>query len=134
VVGKLVIVIDEGLERGVAANVIGLLGISVGHHIDGIVGPDIVDASGRSHRGMSTIGLPVLAADAETLNRLHQDSLDHPDITVLDVTDAAVSSRDYDTYTQRLQNPERAWRPVGLALTGPRRQVDRLTGRLGLLR
>ena len=132
--GKLVIVVDQGLERGVAANVIGLLGISVGRHVDGIVGPDVVDASGRAHRGMSTIGLPVLAADAETLNRLHQDSLDHPDITVLDVTDAAVSSRDYDTYTQRLQNPERGWRPLGLALSGPRRQVDRLTGRLGLLR
>ncbi|AGP60176.1 MULTISPECIES: DUF2000 domain-containing protein [Streptomyces] len=132
--GKLVIVVDEGLERGVAANVIGLLGISVGRHVEGIVGPDVVDASGISHRGMSTIGLPVLAADDEALNRLYQEASDHPGITVLDVTDAAVSSRDYDAYTQRLQDPERGWRPLGLALTGPRRQVDRLTGRLGLLR
>ncbi|MBM9465174.1 DUF2000 domain-containing protein [Aeromicrobium sp. YIM 150415] len=131
---KLVIIVDEGIEHGVAANVIGLLGIGVGHHIDGIVGPAVVDASGRSHHGMSTIGLPVLAADAEVLSRLYQDASDHPGITVLDVTDAAVSSRDYDTYTQRLQDPERGWRPLGLALTGPRRQVDRLTGRLRLLR
>src|SRR6185437_15150763 len=113
--GKLVIVVDEGLKRGVAANVIGLLGISVGRHVEGIVGPDVVDASGISHRGMSTIGLPVLAADDEALNRLYQEASDHPGITVLDVTDAAVSSRDYDAYTQRLQDPERGWRALGLA-------------------
>jgi hypothetical protein len=133
-VSKLVMVIDRELEPGVAANVIGLLGISIGYHVGGIVGPDVLDSAGRSHRGMSTIGLPVLAADTEALGDIYRDSLNQPELTVLDVTDAAVSSRDYDAYTRRLQNPDHGWRALGLALSGPRRQVDRLTGRLALLR
>ncbi|NIY69355.1 DUF2000 domain-containing protein [Streptomyces malaysiensis] len=131
---KLVIVVDEGLDRGVAANVIGLVGISIGHHINNIVGPDIHDAAGRLHLGMSTIGLPVLGADADGLVRIHQATAEHSEVTVLDVTDAAVSSRDYASYTERLRDPSQDWRPLGLALFGSRRQVDRLTGRLGLLR
>jgi hypothetical protein len=131
---KLVIIVDQGLERGVAANVIGLLGVSVGHHVDGIVGPDVRDASGRLHLGMSTVGLPVLAADADRLTAIHQGSADQPGLTVLDVTDAAVASRDYDSFTSRLGDPDQQWRVLGLALFGPRRQIDRFTGQLGLLR
>lgn len=131
---KLVIVVSEELERGVVANISGLLGVSIGHHVAGIVGPDVKDATGRVHPGMSTMALPVLSAGAEALAAIHDDAAAQKDLVVFDVTDAAVASRDYDSYTTRIQDPGETWRPLGIAIYGPRRQVDRVTGRLRLLR
>jgi len=131
---KMVIVVSEELSRGVAANIIGLLGVSIGHHVGGIVGPDVKDAKGCIHLGMSTLALPVLATKADVLAAIHDDAKAHPHLKVFDVTDAAIASRDYDSYTARLQDPNVISRPLGIAIHGPRRQVDRVTGQLGLLR
>jgi len=131
---KLVIVVSEGLERGVAANIISLLGVSIGHHVTGIVGPDVRDATGHVHPGMSTIGLPVLAAAADTLATIHREAAALNELMVFDVTDAAVASPNYESYTARLQDSQQSWRALGVAIYGPRRQVDRVTGRLPLLR
>ncbi|PIF20938.1 DUF2000 domain-containing protein [Candidatus Pantoea floridensis] len=131
---KMVIVVEGELERGVAANVIGLLGVSIGYHVQGIVGPDVVDANGVAHRGMSMVGLPVLVADRETLRSIYEQVLQIRGLTVLDVSDAAVASRDYTSYTNTLQDPDKSSRPLGLAIHGPRAQVNQVTGRLGLLR
>jgi hypothetical protein len=131
---KIVIVVSDELDVGQAANVVGLLGVSLGHHVTGIVGPAVEDADGWAHAGMSTVGLPVLATGEMSLRGLHQDSRQNPNVQVFDVTDAATRSRDYAEYTARLKNAAESWRTVGLALVGPRRDVDALTGRLGLLR
>jgi hypothetical protein len=130
----MVIVVSGGLDVGQAANVVGLLGISLGHHLDGIVGPEVEDAHGRVHAGMSSVGLPVLLAGQETLDRLHDEACQTPGVRVFDVTDAATSARDYSAYTARLQTVGTTWRTFGLAIVGSRRNVDALTGRLGLLR
>ncbi len=134
VTDKIVIVVEGELERGVAANIIGLLGVSIGYHVPRIVGPDVVDANGVNHRGMSVMGLPVLVADGEVLRSIYEQVHQIKELTVLDVSDAAVAARDYRSYTNTLQDPGKSWRPLGLAIHGPRAQVDRVTGRLRLLR
>ncbi len=37
-------------------------------------------------------------------------------------------------FLEILEKTDKSWRPLGLAIYGPRRQVDRVTGRLGLLK
>jgi hypothetical protein len=131
---KMVIVVSRGLDPGQGANVIGLLGISIGHHVTGLVGPDVEDADGSVHAGMSAAGLPVLAADDETLSDVYWAARQSENVRVFDVTDAATRSRDYASYTAWLKNADEPWRTLGLAIVGPRRDVDALTGRLALLR
>lgn len=131
---KLVIVVSGELERGTAANVIGLLGISLGHHVRDIVGEDVKDSDGQVHPGMSMLGLPILAAGAETVNAVYRAAVERGDLQVFDVTDAAVASRTYDAFTARLQNPTAHWSVLGLAVCGDRRSVDSVTGQLRLLR
>jgi hypothetical protein len=131
---KLVIVVNEVLGQGTAANVIGLLGISLGHHVPDIVGEDVKDADGQVHPGMSMLGLPVLAAGPETVNAVYWAAVQRGDLQVFDVTDAAVASRNYDAFTTRLQDPTADWSVLGLAVCGERRSVDSVTGQLRLLR
>jgi hypothetical protein len=131
---KMVIVVSSELPAGHAANVVGLLGISLGHHIDGIVGPDIEDARGVLHKGMSARGLPVVTANEDALHNIHMTAIANARVRVFDVTDAATQSRDYDAYTARLSDPHVEWKTLGLAIIGPRQDVDALTGRLRLLR
>jgi len=131
---KIVIVVSNRLDVGQGANVVGLLGISLGHHVEGIVGPEVEDAGGRVHAGMSSVGLPVLSADEETVERLHEAARLVSGVRVFDITDAATGARDYPAYTAQLRTAGTRWRTIGLALVGSRRSVDALTGRLGLLR
>lgn len=126
--------VNEELERGTTANVIGLLGISLGHHVRDIVGEDVKDSDGQVHPGMSMLGLPILAAGPETVNAVYRAALERGDVQVFDVTDAAVASRNYDAFTTRLQDPTADWSVLGLAICGERRSVDSVTGQLRLLR
>ena len=131
---KLVIVVSDELDRGTSANVAGLLGISIGHHVRDIVGADVPDSEGLVHPGMSTIGLPVLAAGPAAVGAAYRDAVARADLDVFDVTDSAVASRDYDAYTARLQDPANGWQVLAFAAFGERRSVDRITGQLALLR
>lgn len=131
---KLVIVVSDELERGTSANVVGLLGISVGHHVREIVGPDVRDSGGLAHPGMSMIGLPVLAAGTKAVDAAYRDAVTQADLAVFDITDTAVASRDYGSYTARLQDPSNGWQVLGFAAYGERRSIDRVTGQLALLR
>jgi len=83
---------------------------------------------------MSTIALPVLVADRDALSSMHRQANEVKELGVFGIPDSAIVSRDYASYTNRLQDPETSWRPLGLAIHGPRAEVDRVTGRLGLLR
>lgn len=131
---KLVIVVNDELERGTSANVIGLLGISIGHHVRDIVGDDVKDSGGQVHPGMSMLGLPVLAASTNTVDAAYRNAAARTDLDVFDVTDAAVASRDYAAYAARLQDPSAGWQVLGFAVAGERRSVDSVTGQLKLLR
>jgi hypothetical protein len=46
------IVIDADLAPGLAANAAAVLALTLGATVDGIVGPDLVDADGEVHPGL----------------------------------------------------------------------------------
>ena len=81
--------------------------------------------------------VPVLAGGPEVFQTLRR-RLAEPefsDVAAVDFTDLAQSCRTYDEWTARAAaTPEEDLRYVGLALWGPKKKVDRLTGSLPLLR
>ena len=58
------IVVDADLAPGLAANAAAVLAVTLGATVDGLAGPDLVDADGDVHAGLFEKGLPVLGARA----------------------------------------------------------------------
>ena len=101
---KCVLVIDEAMPRGLAANTAAILGITWGRLRPELVGEDVTDAAGAIHPGIIR-------------------------------TDLAQSCRTYGEFIEKMaRTGPGELRYLGMALLGPRHQVDRLTGSLPLLR
>ena len=60
---KMVVIIATDAPIGVALNTAALLGVGLGRHHDGTVGPDTADAAGTPHTGMCAYPIPILRAD-----------------------------------------------------------------------
>ena len=123
---KCVLVLDESLPAGVLANTAAILGITLGRQVPEVVGEDVTDGSGHSHLGIITFPVPVLRAGPEQLRRL-REKLYEPDV--------AQSCRTYEEFLDKAAGAEEeSLRYYGLGLCGPKKQVNRLTGSLPLLR
>lgn len=134
---KCVMVIDEALPPGVAANTAGIIGLTLGKHIPQAVGPEVMDKSGCAHLGIIRIPVPVLKADREKIKEIRQ-RLYQPEfagLLVADFSDVAQSCNVYGDYIQKAAAMEEAgFQYFGIGLCGDRRLVGKLTGSLPLLR
>lgn len=134
---KCVLVIDEAMSRGLAANTAAILGITWGRLRPDLVGEDVTDGAGALHSGIIRTLVPVLSGGPETFQALRRQLAEpeFADVAAVDFTDLAQSCRTYGEFIEKMARtrPEEL-RYRGLALLGPRHQVDRLTGSLPLLR
>lgn len=132
---KMVVIVSAEAPVGVALNTAALLGVGLGHHHDDVVGEDSVDAAGGIHTGMCAHPIPVLRATPEQLHDLRAEAAARDGITVHDMNQVAQRSRTYDQMQTTLSGtkPEDI-EYLGLALYGPRRTIDSLTGALALYR
>jgi hypothetical protein len=113
------------------------LALTLGRQIDGILGPDVPDKSGAVHCGITTIPIPILRTAESTIKeiRLRVAKDADQDLFIVDFTDAAQSTRTYDEYTQKISGLEtEELRYLAIALYGPKKIVQRLTGSLPLMR
>lgn len=134
---KAVMIIDEGLPTGLIANTAAILGVTLGKRAPEYVGHDVTDASGRTHHGIITIPVPVLRADAGSLQALRRSlfSEECRDLTVIDFSDVAQGCRAYDEYTLlTAQTEECEHTYLGVAIFGDKKKVNKLTGSMPLLR
>jgi hypothetical protein len=131
---RCVIVVDEALSPGLAANAAAVLALTLGATVEGLTGADLVDADGGSHPGLIPAGLPVLAASRAELAALRSRAAD-AGVGVVAFPTFGQQTTDYDAVrTLVAQTPTAQLEYLGLALHGPRRAVSRLTGNLRLLR
>lgn len=131
---KWVIVVNESLAPGLAANAAICAAAATSPHIEGLLGPGAVDADGNTHPGLPWAGCSVLVADAATLRVIRAKAAAHEQTFVADMPAAAQRTRVYDEYLTTVS--ETAAEDIdyyAVSLLGPRNRVDRIIGRLPLL-
>lgn len=134
---KCVMIMDENLPLGIAANTAAIMGITLGKKMPEAVGADVADQTGSEHLGIITFPVPILKGDAERIRAIREKLYepDFSDLTVVDFSDLAQSCRTYDEFIGKMRvTPESDLRYFGIAICGDKKKVNRLTGNMPLLR
>lgn len=134
---KCVMVIDGSLPLGIIANTAAIMGITLGKKLPEVVGTDVTDQSGNTHLGIIKFPVPILRGSPELIRQI-RETLCQPgfqDLTAVDFSDLAQGCKTYDAFIEKMGHvPESSLRYLGVALCGPRKKVDHLTGSIPLLR
>lgn len=134
---KCVMVIEEDLPVGLAANTTAILGISLGKVQPHIVGMDVQDQNGLVHPGIIEFPIPILRSHDEGIRKIRQ-RLNEPnfqDVTIIDFSDLAQSCKTYDEYIDKMAvTSEDDLHYFGIVLCGPAKKINKLTGSLPLYR
>ncbi|WP_059011866.1 DUF2000 domain-containing protein [Streptomyces specialis] len=132
---KCVLLVADHLPTGLAVNAAAVLSLTLGNRVEGLIGPDVKDADGHAHAGITLIPVPVLKAGSEKIAQVARQVLDEEDAVTVAFTGTAQSCRTYDEYIEKMSElPTDGLEYVGLGLFAPRKLVNRLTGDLPLLR
>jgi hypothetical protein len=129
---RCVVVVDEALAPGLAANAAAVMAMTLGAKVPGLVGEAFVDGAGEEHPGLITTGLPVLRAAAGELPALRAKAL-AAEVGVVGFPRFGQTTTDYEHFRAMVASTE-APEYLGLAFYGDGKVVRRLTGSLGLLR
>ncbi len=134
---KCVMVIDENLPLGIIANTAAVLGITLGKQHAEILGPDVLDGTKNNHLGITAIPVPILKGSVQIIkelrSRLYMEEFQQ--LTVVDFSDVAQSCNDYEDFTEKIgRTNEENLQYFGIAMYGNKKQVNKLTGSMGLLR
>ncbi|HEY1480906.1 MAG TPA: DUF2000 domain-containing protein [Gaiellales bacterium] len=131
---RCVIVVDDALPVGLAANAAAVLSLTLGARASGLIGGDVVDADGSVHPGLIDRGLPILRAPASQLGAIRARALESG-VRVIDFPSFGQQTTDYDAFREQVaRTPTDEIAYLGLLLYGPKRSVGRLTGSFPLLR
>jgi hypothetical protein len=130
---KPVIVLADDLPAGLKSNLAAVLGMSLGKLRPDLVGADTPTEDGFLLPGVTTVAVPVLSAPAAQLPLLFAGAAGLP--VRLAYMEAAYVASDYPDYAARIAaSPLSSHVPRALLLAGSRKAVDRICGRLPLLR
>lgn len=132
---KCVVIVDEQLPIGLIANATAVLGVSIGSHVEGIVGPSLKDRTGTRHPGIVSIPLPILTTSRDELSSLREKALSDAAVQVYDFSETAQRCRTYEEYERILaEKSSSELSYIALAVQGDKKAVERLTGSLRTLR
>ncbi|MFG2827017.1 DUF2000 domain-containing protein [Streptomyces sp. NPDC048434] len=132
---KWVIVVDDALPAGRQANAAACIAASAGKQLPELVGHDGEDAGGFRHPGLPWAGCSVLAADTATLHGLRSKAAEKADVLIIDMPEPAQTARVYDQYLEQLAGTKADdLTYCAVSLIGPRNRIDKLVGKLSLLR
>ena len=132
---KSVCILWEDLPLGIMANTAAILGVSLGKHAPTLAREDVYDSTEGKHPGIVQYPLPILKANQETLASIYQKVQTMEDVYFVDFTNIAQSCLDYDDYIQMMKKAtQETIEYYGIALLGPKKSINRLSGSLPLLR
>ena len=134
---KCVMIIDENLPLGIAANTAAILGITLGKEMPQVVGEDVTDKTGNEHLGIIEFPVPVLKGNTESIREIRERLYepDFSDLTVVDFSDLAQSCKTYDEFTEKMKKvSETDLNYFGIAICGSKKKINQLTGSMPLLR
>jgi hypothetical protein len=129
---RCVVVVDEALAPGLAANAAAVMAMTLGTKVPAMVGEEFVDGAGERHPGLITTGLAVVRAAADELPRLRARAVE-AEVGVIGFPRSGQTTTDYEHFRAMVaETPSPDY--LGLAFYGPGKTLRRLTGSLGLLR
>lgn len=134
---KCVMIIDESLPLGLIANTAAIMGITLGKQMPEIVGKDVSDKNGHQHLGIIEFPVPILKGTPESLRQIRERLFlpEYGEITAVDFSDLAQSCKTYEEFIQKMDDTEEnQLQYFGIAVCGPKKQVNKLTGSMALLR
>ena len=134
---KCIIVVDENLPLGIIANTAAILGITMGMKMPDVVGNDVLDLEGNSHMGIIQFPVPILKGNTEVLKNLRTKLFEpqFAELTVVDFSDLAQGCKTYDEFIGKMANiSEVKLNYIGIAICGNKKQINKLTGNMPLLR
>ncbi|MET0990409.1 MAG: DUF2000 domain-containing protein [Glaciihabitans sp.] len=131
---KWVVVLDDTLPRGRQVNAAVCIAAATGVRVEGLLGPDATDADGHVHPGLPWAGVSILGASGEQIAALRDRVNGSSTVLVVDMPEAAQTSRVYDEYRSRVaETASTELNNLAIGLIGPRTDVDKLVKRLPLL-
>lgn len=134
---KCVMVIDESLPLGIIANTAAIMGITLGKKLPEVVGADVTDQSGSEHLGIIEFPVPILRGSPESIKQIREKLYlpDFQNLTAVDFSDLAQGCKTYNEFIEKMGRvPESALQYLGIAICGPKKEVNKLTGSMPLLR
>ena len=135
--GKCVIVVDENLPLGIIANTAAILGITMGMKMPDVVGNDVLDLEGNLHMGIIQFPVPILKGNTKILKKLRTKLFEpqFSELTVVDFSDLAQGCKTYNEFIGKMANTsESRLNYIGIAVCGNKKQINKLTGSMPLLR
>ena len=131
---RCVIVVDNTLPAGLAANAAAVVALTVGQRHPGLVGAPLVDASGGVHPGLIPIGIAVLGASQEELAAVRHRAMSTTECDVVDFPVQGQQTTNYAAFGEAVAAvPGQAPRYVAGALVGERKPLGKVGLELGLL-
>ena len=121
----------------IIANTAAIMGITLGKEMPEVVGANVTDQSGNEHLGIIEFPVPILKGSPEIIKAIREKlyQLDFQDLTVVDFSDLAQGCKTYDEFISKMGNvSESTLQYFGLAICGPKKKVNKLTGSMPLLR
>lgn len=134
---KCVMIINDQLPAGFIANTAAIMGITLGKAFPQVIGPNVIDKNGFEHLGIITIPVPVLKANEDKIGEIRKTLYDKQfnDVTVVDFSQVAQRCNIYDEFIKAAANASiDDFQYYGIALYGPKKLVNKLTGSLPLLK
>lgn len=134
---KCVIVVDENLPLGIIANTAAILGITMGMKMPDVVGNDALDLEGNPHMGIIQFPVPILKGNTDILKKLRTRLFEpqFSELTVVDFSDLAQGCKTYNEFIGKMANTsESRLNYIGIAVCGNKKQINKLTGSMPLLR
>ncbi|WP_152046658.1 DUF2000 domain-containing protein [Aureimonas psammosilenae] len=129
--GRCVIVVDDALPAGRAANAAAVIALTLGKLQPELAGADLVDGSGVAHPGLIPIGITILGAASADLPGIRAKALSR-ELTVIGFPVQGQQTNDYSAFGAAVGRVEtNALSYVGVGIYGPRKTVGKVVGKYG---
>ena len=114
------VVVDEALAPGLAANAAAVMAMTLGTKVPALVGDEFVDGAGERHPGLIATGLPVLRAAASELPALRARAVE-AELGVVGFPASGQTTTDYEAFRAMVAETAVARLPRARALRPGRR-------------
>jgi hypothetical protein len=129
---KWVIVVDNELPPGRAANAAVCVAAATTAVVPGLIGPDAKDAAGGVHPGLPWAGCSILGASVAKMSGIRAKAAEALGVFVADMPTNGQTTRVYDEYLQQVgEAADLDYHAI--SLVGPRNRIDKIVHGLPLL-